>query len=447
MSLLELTGWGLLRALLVASVALAVGWRMGAQLATWRGRTRVIGWCLLLAPLCTPALLVSYGYAQGALAFAPPVFKEAAYALVLTLRLAPIAALARYFFPPRISREASFCYALAATAASRRQRLLFGARAAGPAPLITAGALFLLAFAEFELASLWAVKTWTVSLFDAHAGGLRLGESLQLVSIPLACQLVLLACLAVAARNGVGGEPLRLAPSTAHPAGALLLWWLPMAAVTSLFPLAHTAAHAVRGLPNLLGHGVFWEDFAVSVSFAAAAAMIAWFGVGQWGRWRFAAAVPGLLGALVVALLVLALFQQAPFRAVYDTPLPLLLALVLLLLPLAMLLRRLLATRRPGEALHLARLLRHRALLWELEAQRRAGAVVALFMWAYFDFTASSLLAPVGLTPVFVRLHNLAHYGQNAVLSAMLLTAVAIPAAVAALTLGASRLYPRSDAR
>ena len=49
------------------------------------------------------------------------------------------------------------------------------------------------------------------------------------------------------------------------------------------------------------------------------------------------------------------------------------------------------------------------------------------------DFTASSILAPVGLTPVFVRLHNLAHYGQTAVLSAMMLAAFLAPVLAVAL--------------
>ncbi len=144
---------------------------------------------------------------------------------------------------------------------------------------------------------------------------------------------------------------------------------------------------------------------------------------------------------------MLALFQQGPLRAVYDTPLPLLLALILLLLPLASLLRYLLASRRPIEALHLARMLGNHRLLWELEGQRQLVALFALFGWAYFDFTASSMLAPVGVTPVFVRLHNFAHYGQTAALSAMLLAAFFTPLLGVALTVAATRLYARRNAR
>jgi hypothetical protein len=82
-----------------------------------------------------------------------------------------------------------------------------------------------------------------------------------------------------------------------------------------------------------------------------------------------------------------------------------------------------------------------------MSGQLNCAAVALLGCWTWFDFTASSILAPVGLTPVFVRLHNLAHYGQTAALSALLLGATVVPILVLALTLGAARLYARRDAR
>lgn len=447
MSLLEPTSWTVLRALAVAVLALALGWKMGAQLSGWRGQRRALGWLLLLAPLCTPALLVSYGYGKGAFAFAPAMWKEAGYTLIVALRLVPIAALARLFFPSALSAEAAFVHRLACPDTRRWQRWGFFIRAAGAAPSLVLGLLFLLAFSEFELASLWGVKTWTIALFDAHAGGLALAESLRFVVVPLACQVAVLAALAVESKAvRIGDAPLH-ARGSAVAVPALVFAWGPIAALTSLLPFAMVAALAVRGVPALIRHTVFWEDFVTSIGFAATAAGAAWLVSARLGGWRSLLVLPGLLGGLVVSLLVLALFQQRPVRALYDTPVPLLLALVLLLLPPAWVLRQLLHTRRAGEALHLAQMLRHGGLLWELDGKRRTAAVFALFGWAYFDFTASSLLAPVGLTPVFVRLHNLAHYGQNAVLSAMLLAASAIPVTLAALTLGVTRLYPPRDAR
>ena len=88
-----------------------------------------------------------------------------------------------------------------------------------------------------------------------------------------------------------------------------------------------------------------------------------------------------------------------------------------------------------------------RRLAWELDVQPRLVAFGVLFFVGYSDFTASSILAPIRLTPAFVRLHNLAHYGQTAVLSAMLLAAVATPVLLLLLTGAAGRLYARRHGR
>ena len=200
------------------------------------------------------------------------------------------------------------------------------------------------------------------------------------------------------------------------------------------------AVQAITGFRALAETFVLGPEVGASVLFALGAAAIA-DALARPGRKYFAAAVllatPGLLGALVVSLLVLALFQTPSLRSSYDTPLPLLLALTILLLPLALLLGALRPQRTP--ALHIALQVRSRQLVWELKTRPHAVALGLLFCWAYFDFTASSILAPVGLTPVFVRLHNLAHYGQTAVLSAMMIAAFAVPVVGLVLSVAAAR--------
>ena len=138
---------------------------------------------------------------------------------------------------------------------------------------------------------------------------------------------------------------------------------------------------------------------------------------------------PGLLGALLLSLGLLAVFQLPGFRAVYDTPLPLLTALALVLLPAALLLRLLRLWTRSGAALHLAGLTGDRRLRWQLDGRKSYWAGVLLFCGAYFDLTTSALLAPPGMTTVAVRVFNLMHYGRTPALSAMLCAAVAVPAA------------------
>jgi ABC-type Fe3+ transport system permease subunit len=149
----------------------------------------------------------------------------------------------------------------------------------------------------------------------------------------------------------------------------------------------------------------------------------------------------------VLSLLIVFVFQSTGLRAVYDTPIPLVLALWLLLLPLALLLQVLLQVFEPGQPVHAAVLLAssasqrvrkwRRKLIWELSTKRQFWVLFLLFCWGYFDFTASSILAPPAMTPVTVRLYNLAHYGQSAVLSAMVCAASCVPLALILVAEGA----------
>jgi hypothetical protein len=150
--------------------------------------------------------------------------------------------------------------------------------------------------------------------------------------------------------------------------------------------------------------------------------------------------LPGLWGGLQVALVMQYLFQRPGLQVAYDTPLPQILAMILVLAPFAGALSLLLAVFDPGSSLLAARLLlrspdqvlRRRAegLVRAEEGRGRPWAVLVLFWIAYCEVTVSALLAPVTTTPVFVRLYNLMHYGRSEVLSVMLVTAVGLPLVV-----------------
>jgi hypothetical protein len=217
---------------------------------------------------------------------------------------------------------------------------------------------------------------------------------------------------------------------------------------TCIIPVAVVLSQALSGMRIVAENFVLTRELLVSVLFAASGAAAAYSLAAVIRSSRTLAlllAAPGLLGPLILSLLLLALFQLPVLHALYDTPLPLGAALTLLLLPFALLLGALWLQTTP--ALHIARQLGSRRLLWELQTRPRALALALLFCWAYFDFTASSILAPTGFTPVFVRLHNLAHYGQTAVLSAMMVAALGTPILVLLLTGTALRLYARGHGR
>jgi ABC-type Fe3+ transport system permease subunit len=438
----SLIGFDAARCAFIALISLGVGWPLGANLpkARW-----IAG--LMVAPLLTPALLVSYAYAPLALRLTgQPALLLVGYSLLLTLKLTLLVALARWFFPTGLTREANFCAQLIA---GRRvsDRLSFSIRSAGATPWVIVALAFLLAFTDFELASLLSVKTWPVVLFDAHAGGLELRESLARVALPLGLELTLIAGVMIA----LGKAPPLSRPAAAQRTRSGVSLWIVAASamVTAFLPLAAVTTQAVRALPTVFATGVMLQEIVTSISFAIAGAGLAWVLASFADALRFGKLLllPGLLGALVLALLLVALFQSIPLRWAYDTPAPLALALALLLAPVAFLLRRLLRINQPREELHLARMAGIRELLWDLAASRYVAALGLLFLLAYFEFTASTILAPTGFTPSFVRLHNLSHYGQTPILSLMLLAATLAPALLLALTLGLGRLYARPDAR
>jgi hypothetical protein len=443
------------RSLVVAGAATWAGWQLGGRLPTrlgWR-------WLPLVAPLVTPTLCVGQAYASlAARAAVSPLLTTAFYSLLLALKFLPLAALARRFFPPPLSAEARFSAQLAAV--PRR----FMLRASGPVPWAVALVVFLLVFTELELASLLSADTWTTTLFAAHHRGSALTESVARVLQPLALSLAAALGLALCGRriapHGESSEAVCKAPWLSD------VTLLAAASLSSLAPLAIIAGQALArpgplGLADVLGEDVF-----VSLAVATAATGATWLLAGYARRrspaLAFAAILPGLLGALGLALLLVAGLHAPPldwfpprlrarwiraFDFVTRSPLPLLLGEIFLLAPAAFALRHALAARRLGESQHLARMAGSRCLLWSLALRPRAAVFAVLFTLAYTEFAAATILAPPHLTPVFVRLHQLASHGQTATLSALLLAALAAPAVLLALTCAAARFYARRDVR
>ncbi len=428
------------RAAVIASAAIFVATSLARQLAHTHSR---LLWAALWAPWLTPSLLVSYAYSALALPLGGGL---ALHSIALLLRAVPVAALVLLALPPPLSAEAAHCHRLGERRLFRR--FLFRTRQAGPAPVIAGALVFLIAFTDFELASLWSVKTWPVLLFDAHAGGLAPRESLRLILFPLIIEIAALAAIAATMRTRATG--LSWPSPNRRESLAARTWLLGAATAITVVPAVLVATRAVTGWPIVFAHFALGREVLTSVAFAivaaTAAAAIAHF-TAHWSRPRaLALLIPGSLGALTLSLLILALFQIPPLRTLYDTPAPLLLALTLLLLPIALPLRWLGDSSAHTPSIHLARLTdtpTARDLLWWLDGRTRVLCALIPFCLAYFDFTAGSLLAPIALPTIFPRLHNLAHYGQTAVLSAMMLTAFAAPALLLPLVITGARLLSR----
>ncbi len=447
MTLLWPTVCACLRALVVASLSVASALAAARHLRGLPAQRLAAYFLPSALVLLAPTMLAGYGWLPTLLRWPTgSAGREIFYGAMLWLRLMPVALLAMWFAPPGPSAAALHSWRMAGRPGGVKWRL----RTLGASPVLAGAAVFLLAFQEFDMATSWGIRTWTVALFDAQVGGLALGESLRLAALPLLVEIITIAPLLCAARK-MAAIPFQPIIATE------LRTFIPLAIVKNVFaPVALVLIPAWKILhPSLSGFGAWWESMSfssellTSLAVAAVSAAAAWSVTGLAGSAaaRWVLVLPGLLGMLLLSLLLLALFQTAPLHALGGTLAPLLLALTLQLLPLAFLLRLLLALGAAPAALHTAQLAGVRRVQWALSHAPAWGAGALLFGVAYGDFTAGTLLAPPQFTPVFARILNLMHYGQSAVLSASVFVAVALPLAGLWLTRFLLRAYLRCCVR
>src|ERR1039458_3087721 len=196
----------LLRSLIIAALVVAAARHLQKLLADRRRPVRRAAWILLLTPYFTPVLLTGYGYANFSLSLIRhPAINTLFYSALVWWKFTPIAAVILHFTPAPISAEAIHCRRLT-SAGSRFGDWTFLIRAGcARGPVAAFAVVFLCAFAEFEMASLMVVKSWTVTLFDAPAGGLALSESLCRTLGPLLCEAIAIAtAFVVLGRRQIG---------------------------------------------------------------------------------------------------------------------------------------------------------------------------------------------------------------------------------------------------
>jgi hypothetical protein len=468
--------WSALRAVLIAVAALPVC----IAIANWWGRDDERGqrwrWLAVAGPFLFPELLVGYAYAPWVAG--RPVWAEIACVGLLFLRLIPVGVVAWRLTPPSpVTPSALHCQQLLLRTWSDRFAWL-RLWIAGPVLTLvpTFALLGLLAFQQFELAALIRAVSWSDWLFVQQVGGLSLTASLQAALWPAVGQLgiIVIGLAAVVRRRSDG--PAVLVPARHDrlqrmlTGGYLAVAW----AIVVGWPALSLFAGLPAGLRQLAGQplrmqGLARELFA-GLSAAVFAAVLTWrlsqrpetaglhlrgerlcddqSGLGS-PCWRYGlvgtiACLPGLCGSLLLGLTLVALFQTSPLHALYNTPLPWIIGLVLYLLPRAVLLQAWVNATRTTSAEFLAAGLAAspdshqqrygRRLQWRLIDEPRFLAVALLAYWAYLDLTTAYLLMPTGLTSGVVRLYNFMHFGRTAALSAeaavLLLGPLAILAAI-----------------
>ncbi len=445
-------GATLLRSVILVALAVPVCYSLCAFLRRCRGWPRHLGWALLITPIVAPRLVTGYGYANFSLSLVQyPLWNEVLYDLLLLIGIVPIGATMLYFAPPPpVSAAALHCQRLSGRTTAR---LGFWIR--GPVRQIVPACclMFLVAFQEFELASLLGITSWTVWLFDAQAGGLVLSQSLRFAVVPLLCELAALLTVCVLAWKSFNLSARRsdaqdLLPSVKGQGGWLYL--VLSVFVFCIVPWTLVLPSAFQGLGSMMANFTLAGDIAVGCGFALIAGLLAYVlaayllprSSSHFPAYRKLASlcisVPGLLGSLVLGLTLVFVFQLPALHVMYDTSLPWLVGLVLFLIPRAVVLLLLWGAARSRDSQHVATLLldsprirqQHQAreLMWRNGLAAHFWALVLLCYWAYADLTTATILAPTGIVSAPVRLYNLMHYGQSAVLSAMVLAAFGIPA-------------------
>ena len=427
MSIASVTVITALRAALIAWLAVHAAARGVRAFRSLRASVSGAGLWLMLSALLVPSMVLGYRFATTR-ALAGGWTEELLYSALVLMRTAPLAFILVWISPPAWTAQSRHSFALMGHAAIHR-RWLWQMRGWWGEMATVFCVVFLFAFQEFDLAACMNARSWTVALFDAQAGGLALSESLRLMLWPLAVECAVLGTLVIRASKR-GGRIDRELPSDERGVDPFVLL-LVIAELFFLFagPVV-VFGKGLAGLPALLGNFALTHEVQNSFLLALVASIAAWLLAG-WAlekRVQIAAfALPGLLGGLVVSLLLLALFQMPPLHLLRSSPIPLLIALVLMLMPAALFVRHLLACGRSSESAHAATLSGGARLRWLVLKRPSLWGGALLFLQAYGDFTANSLLAPPSLTSAFSRIFNLMHYGQTTVLSAMLFITLAVP--------------------
>ncbi|QDV16126.1 hypothetical protein Pan153_07470 [Gimesia panareensis] len=416
---------------------------------------------LILSPLLVPELLVGYAWSLISVRFVQyPVIIELIYSLLILMKVVPVGVICFSLVGGSlISPEADFIRKTFCAAGSRLGTLKTQAnfflwqtlRVWIPVWAL----LFLLSFQEFEMASLMYRDSWTVWIFDAQAGGVPVRETLSYLIGPLSIEVViLLGVFSLLQRFQKSAEKVQAVDHSPveKQTTSYLSWGYLVSAFTLivLVPFLLIGWGSARSMLSLLNNQFqlvsVLQECAWALAYGATSSIAAW-GIAAFFLKQNSIKItrlaglfcclPGLCGALILALVLASLFLTQAGSPLYGTPIPVLLGFVLFLFPRALFLRLMFLKRQQHSGLFLAQLLRqspHKSqsnqggeLLWSTYGRMQFWAVVLLAFWAYWDVTISSILAPGSTMTSSVRLYGLMHYGQNAMLSAITFFCFLVP--------------------
>lgn len=465
--------------------------RKGSQSKNFPRPSPYIPLLLLLVPLFMPGLVVGYAYRNASLSLVHTWWlNEALYLAIVIGQITPVVVLALEWLPAATMSSAGAFLLDQVRPQLLRQRV--GAWLAGEWPRHATAFVIaaLLCFQEVEIATLMQARGWAEWIFTKQAGGVELSEVWRFLVLPVAYGfgLVLPVLWYWLGRRETNGErrerevpPAVPQPSTFTPQRFYLLsaWLLVVA-----WPIASLAIGAFRGRDAIYLRAPIWREIGDALIQAGTVTALFW-GIfrlidhfrmfppstrgergarGRRGQWFVIALIlPGLLGSLALGLSVFEICQRIGMQPSYS-PVPLVAAMVLFLLPRGLAMRMMLLRNEGQSNLYLARQMavepqspgtrtsneecgferetdsnsclqpstlnsQHsgRSIVWQLQGAGRFWTLALLFWWSYLELTLPSLLRPAGMAPAPMRLYNFLHYGHIPGLAAMLVIVLGVP--------------------
>ena len=435
MSFSEAFLWTLLRAVVAGGLAVPLSLWLSRFVLQAAGSSRVWRMILVVAPLLAPDLVVGYSYRSFELSLLHrPTLNHYFYFLLALLKFLPAAAVVRLCSPASpVSAEAFHCARLMdhrpGAARFRDWPMRFHSGTLNHLPVL--GIVFLLTMQEFEIASLLQVPAWTVYLFDAQASGLNPVQTVRWLVFPVLVQLTILFPMMSCILNNTRQQTprWRLADSpltgTCWP-GVLVLVF----AITLLWvvPLAVVSLSGFSGITGVLRNEILIRstllDLTAAMAISAPCAILSLLAAEKLqvmaadfrsslnrhpqrimrGGLFVVAVLPGLFGTLAICTVLMLAVQQPPLTELRSTVWPMAFALILFLIPRALLLTLLIPVIRDAESAHLSVLLNlsadsnHRTasarLRWWYEMRHRFLVAAILFYWSLANLTAAALLCP-----------------------------------------------------
>ena len=426
MTALIACAWSLLRALLIALLVLGASARVATLLS---GRLRGLTILVLAMIALMPPLVIAYAWAAGAWS---PVHRawavDAFYVIVVAARLLPLGVLAWCAVPIAHGDRRAWhqAHLLAPRVpASRRVRWWLQAHAR-PAAL-AAALVFLAAFNEFELASLFSLPAWSVWTFDAQATGMPISEALVAAWPALVLQaLVLIPVILLITRT----TPAEWQPPLRRSRSGVVILGLATVLVLVVPLLVCLLGFSQAGLQGFTMTGEMASSLFIGVSVALMAVSLVTGVLSLSPRARrvgmILAIIPSLLGSLTLGLVGLQVTAAVPqLRGGWA---PVCTMVLLAVLPWVVVAGAIMLRYAPA-SLHQARL--YPAQRWRRWVRLGSMPLLLLFtlafVLAYGDLAASAILIPLGETPVSARLYNLMHYGRTDALSALVVASLLLP--------------------